>query len=118
MKFIRHENTWTWGHSTIIITSNGCGTVTVQFSNTNPKDAFISSLSVYKGKRNKGYGQKLLNEAERYALSQGAETIALRCDKKSWVYNWYSRCGYSIIGYSVDDDYMEEALPVLSKKLK
>ena len=50
MKFIKHRNTWCWGTSTIIITNDGCGTVTVQFDDEFPCAANITGLSVYKDK--------------------------------------------------------------------
>ncbi len=115
MKFIKHENTWPWGRSTIIITNDACGTVTVQFSQSFPDEGFITSLSVHKSKRNKGYGNMLLAEAEKYALENGVTQTALRCDPNSWVIEWYKRHGYVLEGFTFGED--EDMFPILSKKL-
>ena len=105
MKFIKHRNTWCWGTSTIIITNDGCGTVTVQFDDEFPCAANITGLSVYKDKRNKGYGTALLKEAEKEAKEHNKEIIYISCDKDSWIENWYKRTGYEDDGLIPEFDY-------------
>ena len=117
MEFVKHENTWPWGESTIIITSDGCGTITVQFDKFFEDEAFITSLSVHKSKRNKGYGSTLLKEAERYALERGMKKVALRADKNNWVYDWYIRNGYKKDGFMVSLDDNDELCTILKKDL-
>ena len=113
MKFIKHENTWCWGQSTIIITNDGCGTVTVQFED-DADFAIICGLSVYKEKRNKGYGTQLLKEAEAEAAKHKRKYIYLGTDENTWVYNWYIRQGYVDDGY----DYSYNKVKRLRKTIK
>lgn len=101
MKFIKHKNNWCWGKSTIIITNDGCGTVTVQFEDEYPNDANITGLSVYESKRNSGYGTSLLAEAEKEAKDNGKKCIYISCEKNSWVEKWYIKNGYSMCGFVV-----------------
>ena len=100
MKFIKHKNTWCWGKSTIIITNDGCGTVTVQFDNDFPDDANICGLSVYEAKRNKGYGTKLLHEAEKEVKENNRKNIFISCESNSWIEEWYIKNGYKKCGYT------------------
>lgn len=94
MKFVKHRNKWCWGKSTIIITNDGCGTITVQFDDEFTNDAIISGLSVHESKRNKGYGTKLLHEAEEEAKANLKTTLYISCDKDSWIEKWYMKEGF------------------------
>lgn len=114
MKFIRHDNTWIWGHSTIAITNDGCGTVTVQFYNDEPNVAYLTSLSVHESKRKCGYGTKLVKEAEKIAKEYNATRIILSADKKSWVFDWYVRLGYKFCGFNLD---FKDTVYILDKEL-
>ena len=87
MKFIKHVNTWIWGKSTIIITNDGYGTITVQTYDDEPNRAYIVSLSVEQTKRKNRYATRLVEEAEKEAANYGVKTISLSVDKNSWVYN-------------------------------
>lgn len=98
-KFVIHKNTWTWGESNIIITSDGTGTVTVQFFNDETDLAYITGLSVYSKARNNGLGKTLLHKAEKIAKErEGIKRIKICCDKNTFVYDWYVREGYKDTG--------------------
>ncbi|MCL7414516.1 MAG: GNAT family N-acetyltransferase [ANME-2 cluster archaeon] len=57
----------------------------------------IYSLIVGKAYRGKGIGTKLLEAAERYAISQGAEAVRLevRCNSKAL--RLYQKLGYTVV---------------------
>lgn len=94
MDFIKHNNTWFWGKSTIIVTNDGCGVVTVQFENDCPEEANICGLSVYIDKRNNGYGNMLLKEAEQVAKENGKKYLLISAEHNSWIEYWYIRQGF------------------------
>ena len=70
-----------WGRSNIIVTSDGCGLVTVSFENdmfSGPeKAAVLSGLSVVDSKRKSGYGRALVAAAEDLARKEGAKMMIL-----------------------------------------
>lgn len=92
---VKHRNTWCWGHSTIIAIKNGKGIVTVSFEDEIPDEATITGLSVHESIRNKGFGNKLLIEAEKEAKFYGVHKLNIYADDETFAYEWYQRHGYS-----------------------
>lgn len=121
LNYVIHKNKWLWGRSMIIVTSDGCGLVTVSFENdmfSGPeKAAVLSGLSVVESKRKSGYGRALVAAAEDLTRSQGAKLMILWADKNDWVLNWYKRLGYVESDYPREPEDGEEDLQELEKKL-
>lgn len=111
MNKIIHHNYWYWGESYYIMLNNGKGIVTMQIDNDNQTLGCISGLSVEDSSRNKGLGNELLKACEELAKSLGIIKLYLCVEKKSWVYEWYKRCGY------IKDKYRNKYLYRLSKQL-
>lgn len=119
INYVIHKNKWLWGESWIIVTTDGCGLVTVSFE----KDMFsgdepasvLSGLSVVSEKRQSGLGRALVEAAENVARERGAKLMILWADKNDWVINWYKRLGYVESDYPREQD--EEDLQELEKRL-
>ena len=95
LKIIKHLNRWGVFTQVINITSDGCGTATVEVYDDNPTVAQIHTISVKKEKRGQGYGNRLLEACEKYAMKRKkVTTIELWADTKSEAYEWYKRHGY------------------------
>ena len=121
LNYVIHRNKWVWGRSNIIVTSDGCGLVTVSFENdmfAGPeKAAVLSGLSVVDSKRKSGYGRALVAAAEDLARKEGAKMMILWADKNDWVINWYKRLGYVESDYPRELEDGGESLQELEKKL-
>lgn len=60
----------------------------------NPSEIILTSLFVYKNRRN-GTGTKLMLHAEQVAKGLGATHICLQVNEHEWVCKWYKRIGYN-----------------------
>lgn len=55
---------------------------------------YISNIKVKSNKRYNGYGNKILDLAERICNILNRKRILIVANKKSFVYDWYYRRGY------------------------
>ena len=98
--------------STLIVLNNGVGVCSVGVDDEITTSASIYSLSVEEEHRRKGYGNRLLEEAENEARRRfGAKNTYLWAEKDKFTASWYQRKGYTPL-YS-DDKYI-----TLYKELK
>lgn len=111
MKKVIHHNYWYWGETYYIILDNGNGTVTIQIDNDNNTSGCITCLSVTDNVRNKGLGNKLIQECKKLAKELGLEEIYLTAEKDSFVFDWYKRKGFN------KDKYRNKYLYRLTKQL-
>lgn len=79
---------------TLIMTSSGEGICSVSIDENIRSCACIYNLSVEEKYRKKGYGNRLLKEAESVAQMLGASIVSLAAKKGSFMHNWYQRRGY------------------------
>nr|DAU84733.1 MAG TPA: hypothetical protein [Caudoviricetes sp.] len=79
---------------TLIMTSSGEGICSISIDENIKSCAWIYNLSVEKKDRKKGYGNKLLKEAEDVAQKLGASVVSLAAKKDSFMLDWYQRSGY------------------------
>ena len=99
-KIIRHENNWYWGRSITLITNDCKGLVTVSMYDDAEDICYIHGLSVLPGKRNKGFGNYLLDTAEQFAVDNKCKEIMIDADKRDkWIKDWYRRRGYKVYRY-------------------
>lgn len=80
---------------TLIMTSNGEGICSVSIDEHIKSCACIYNLSVGEKYRGKGYGNRLLKEAENVAQMLGASTVSLAAEKNKFTADWYKRKGYN-----------------------
>lgn len=79
---------------TLIMTSSGEGICSVSIDENIRSCACIYNLSVEEKYRKKGYGNRLLKEAESVAQMLGASIVSLAAKKGSFMPEWYQRRGY------------------------
>ena len=79
---------------TLIMTSSGEGICSVSIDENIRSCACIYNLSVEEKCRGRGYGNRLLEEAEKVAQKQGASVVSLSAKKGSFMHDWYQRRGY------------------------
>ena len=89
-KFIYHHGE----DSTLIMTTGGEGICSVSIDANINSCACIYNLSVEEKYRRKGYGNRLLEEAENVAQRMGASVVSLAAKKGSFMFDWYQRSGY------------------------
>ena len=82
---------------TLIMTSSGEGICSVSIDDTIRACACIYNLSVEEKYRKRGYGNRLLKEAEKVAKTLGAKVVSLAVKKSSFMYSWYQRRGYKTL---------------------
>lgn len=80
---------------TLIMTSGGEGTCFVSIDKIEKSCAYIYDVSVEEKHRKKGYGNKLLEEAENVARNLGANVVSLLAEKDKFTVDWYKRKGYN-----------------------
>lgn len=56
---------------------------------------YLSNVFVKKDKRGQGYGNVILNSAEKTAKKMGASIICLKVKNGSFAHQWYVRHGYT-----------------------
>lgn len=80
---------------TLIMTDGGEGICFVSIDKIEKSCAYIYDLSVEEKHRRKGYGNKLLKEAENVARNLGADIVSLLAEKDKFTVDWYKRKGYN-----------------------
>lgn len=125
MKIEYHKITTTWArndHTTIVacICNAGVdvivGTVMVDYSGDDKKDAFIWNLYVRSDLMRNCIGTQLLYEAEQDAKERDCESISLEwqaIDTDGWTLDWYKRQGYN-----VDTSYCRAGVVRMTKRLQ
>lgn len=78
----------------LIMTSGGEGVCSVSIDENIKSCACIYNLSVEEKYRRKGYGNRLLKEAESVAQMLGASIVSLAAEKDNFTADWYKRKGY------------------------
>lgn len=78
----------------LIMTSGGEGVCSVSIDENIKSCGCIYNLSVGEKYRRKGYGNMLLEEAEKVAQKKGVSVISLAAAKDKFTANWYKRKGY------------------------
>ena len=78
----------------LIMTSGGEGICSVSIDDNIKSCACIYNLNVEEKHRRKGYGNRLLEEAEKEAQRLGANVISLAVKNNSFMFDWYQRKGY------------------------
>lgn len=111
INFVHHNNQWTWGRSSVIVSRDGYGVVMVSFYNDEKDTAYIHNMSVFELKREQGYGNALLTEAEDTVLLNVNVKHVIICAEQDWIVKWYERRGYV-------RDCKEDNLTKLRKDLK
>ena len=67
---------------------------------------YLSNVKVDAEARGKGFGNKILEIAEREARKRNVSIICLKCLITSWVHNWYKKHGFEDLSLDVDEDYI------------
>lgn len=80
---------------TLIMMGGGEGICAVSIDEVEKSCAYIYHMSVEKKHRKKGYGNKLLKEAENVARNLGANVVSLLAEKDKFTVDWYKRRGYN-----------------------
>lgn len=76
---------------------NGEGICSVSIDENIKSCACIYNLSVEREFRKRGYGNRLLEEAEKVAQKLGASVVSLAAEKDKFTADWYKRKGYKPI---------------------
>lgn len=79
----------------LIMTSSGEGVCSVSIDENIRSCACIYNLSVEEKCRGRGYGNRLLEEAEKVAQKLGASVVSLAAEKDKFTADWYKRKGYN-----------------------
>lgn len=79
----------------LIMTSGGEGVCSVSIDENIKSCAYIYNISVEEKYRKKGYGNRLLKEAENVAQNLGADVVSLAAEKDKFTADWYKRKGYN-----------------------
>lgn len=79
----------------LIMTSGGEGVCSISIDENIKSCACIYNLSVEEKYRRKGYGNRLLKEAENVAQNLGAGIVSLAAEKDKFTVDWYKRKGYN-----------------------
>ena len=93
--FIFHYSNEHWGEDMYIMKKDGLAMCRVYMFHDNQRELFISELSVDPLIRQSGWGTKLIETFHLIAKESNREFTYLFVDKNSWMYNWYSKMGYS-----------------------
>ena len=68
----------------------------------NKENVYLSNVFVGKEHRKQGFGNNILNTADKIAKKLNAKIICLKVKQDSFVHEWYGRYGYSDL--SVDEE--------------
>lgn len=74
---------------------------------------YLSNVFVEETSRNKGFGTKILQAAEKVAETIGAISIRLKVKQGSPANNWYRKHGYGYITFEDGYDWLEKTLEYL-----
>lgn len=110
-QIIVHHNTWNWGTQDTIILGGGLAFCNVGIENDDFSVAYLSGVSVLESVRHRGWGNQLLQEAERNARERGAKWLYLWAEPKDWPIEWYKRHGFAFLYYR------DDGMAMLKKKL-
>lgn len=77
---------------------------------------YLSNVFVEETSRNKGFGTKILQAAERVAETIGAITIRLKVKRNSQANDWYRKHGYGYLTFEGEYDWLEKNLEYLKPK--
>lgn len=80
---------------TLIMMSGGEGICHVAIDKIEKSCAYIYDVSVEEKHRKRGYGNKLLKEAENVARNLDANVVSLLAEKDKFTVDWYKRKGYN-----------------------
>ena len=61
----------------------------------NLKSLYLANVEVSERYRGKGLGNLILRKAEHYAKRKKASELFLKCEKGTWISEWYKRHGFS-----------------------
>ncbi len=89
-----------WGHTIFFTEKSGKSMGQLYWYEDDFGSCFFSGLFVNEEFRRQGNGKMLLSVLQRVAIGFGFTTIILKVKKKSFMYDWYKREGFS--------DYWEE----------
>lgn len=94
MRFVIHENSWTWGKSLVVISSMAEATVELSFEDVNPGVCFLSGLSVLPEYRRQGIATELMRVCEQICEKRGIFRIDLNSVLTDYVQGFYKKLGY------------------------
>lgn len=77
---------------------------------------YLSNVFVEETSRNKGFGAKILQAAEKVAETIGAITIRLKAKRNSQANDWYRKHGYGYLTFEGEYDWLEKNLEYLKSK--
>lgn len=77
---------------------------------------YLSNVFVEETSRNKGFGTKILQAAEKVAETIGAITIRLKVKRNSQANDWYRKHGYGYLTFEGEYDWLEKNLEYLKPK--
>ena len=90
----QHINTWWWGKTITLLSTDGYSTVELQFDNSLPNMAVIKGLMVFSTRQREGYATEMMNLCEHIAKKEGAKFLQLSVNKEQgWLVDWYKRLG-------------------------
>ena len=100
-------------HGITLADYDGLASACLHFYYDNPSEILLSSLLVDKRERGKGRGRAMLKAQERRAAQLGANIVHLWCERDSWQYRWYQRCGYEVTGEHIRQGYVWMSKPII-----
>lgn len=71
---------------------------------------YLSNVFVNEDSRGQGYGNVILDSAEKAAEKMGARTICLKVKNSSFAYEWYKRHRYTVIEKEENYIWMKKLL--------
>ena len=94
----QYINTWWWGKTITLVSTDGYSTVELQFDDSLPNQAVIKGLMVFITRQREGYGTEMMNLCEHIAKKEGMKFLQLSANKEQdWLVGWYERLGFVII---------------------
>lgn len=114
--YVYHYNTWWWGKSLTVITSDGYGSCELCICDDYPEWGIINALMVHVRKRCHGLGKKLVLECERKGHEVGLNQFFLEVNKRNeWLLGYYKELGYEVCP---DSDQENKAVWKMSKTIE
>lgn len=115
----QYVNTWWWGKTITLVSTDGYSTVELQFDNSLPNIAVIKGLMVFTTRQRKGYGTEMMNLCEYIAKKEEMKFLQLSVNKEHvLLVNWYERLGFTIIQIDEHEYTMLKALDNYQKQWK
>lgn len=93
--YVVHQDVWNWGETVKLVTPDGCGLISMSFSNGSPGVCYISGLSVVPEMRRQGIATNLMRACENYCKQRGIFRIDLNSRKEGWLIDFYGSLGYA-----------------------